>query len=818
MRATTEHTRYLRKLAAETARERLRRAKLNVRDARASRRVARTRAMEACKQARKDLREWSTTERVRVRLEIARLREQLRLGIEERRARVRQCCGSDRASVRAEADKLVAGTRQQLAELLDERRRERVWTRKGSTSRTTATTSSLSAAEQRAESDHEVEANLSPDQLLIWSKVKAKIKGSARRSRTEAFLEWMAENGSDVARILEAEAVAAEKAAIREEAEARKVVRDVPRAPESKLRRYLATGRDLLGIAGIPLLSPIAAGAGVLARARKERKAAQAAAKPRRRLKLRGGAELRPKAPKAPSKRPSSRPPAAADDLATFAARVVQVAKLPGTSRHGGDRAWLGSIYDEGKPWGGLDLEAFKLRCIEAHRKGLLTLTRADLSSAHNFITTERSEAKYLGASFHFVALDEPIRDTVDGLTAAFMLHEGPNFEDRAHDLLTTTDAELRDFYRRAMDLELADLAETRREIRSLLETGPNARGKARSTPPAPPSVRPAKPTDSRGLEVVPEWKYLRRAPDGAGGWHYLYEVTPRRATRAIEYKPGDHSAVKYDPSEGNGTYTSMGGDRYELHETSEGDGIHVIAKPLKPGQQGAGGWSGGHDLYVGPVNMTARQLHEATRRALSRGGSNPRHYRSRHIASITYQDGARRFSFWTITPDGSYGPTLRGDRTETTWETKAEAASAALLSAAAFAARMKLAAPRESRHFKSPQDAQAEIRRVSDADMQSSLMAGAAEKGPAPERKPKSRTRSMDKRLGVRLTAKQLAALRALRGGERLSVNAFGKQWLKLTQAGYINTDSLHDVQITAKGLRLLEEQEGDSAPPVPF
>lgn len=51
------------------------------------------------------------------------------------------------------------------------------------------------------ESDSEVEANLPSDLVLVWRKVKHKIRATPRRTRTETFVEWAHEHAADVARI-----------------------------------------------------------------------------------------------------------------------------------------------------------------------------------------------------------------------------------------------------------------------------------------------------------------------------------------------------------------------------------------------------------------------------------------------------------------------------------------------------------------------------------------------------------------------------------------------------------------------------------------
>jgi len=55
-----------------------------------------------------------------------------------------------------------------------------------------------SARERASESDGTVEGNLPPEFVPLWHRVKRSIKGNERKSRTEAFLEYVAENPGEV--------------------------------------------------------------------------------------------------------------------------------------------------------------------------------------------------------------------------------------------------------------------------------------------------------------------------------------------------------------------------------------------------------------------------------------------------------------------------------------------------------------------------------------------------------------------------------------------------------------------------------------------
>jgi hypothetical protein len=54
------------------------------------------------------------------------------------------------------------------------------------------------AQERREEQDHEVLVNIPEPLIPLWESVRRQIKGSARRSRTEAFLQYAEEHPDEV--------------------------------------------------------------------------------------------------------------------------------------------------------------------------------------------------------------------------------------------------------------------------------------------------------------------------------------------------------------------------------------------------------------------------------------------------------------------------------------------------------------------------------------------------------------------------------------------------------------------------------------------
>jgi hypothetical protein len=105
------------------------------------------------------------------------------------------------------------------------------------------------------------------------------------------------------------------------------------------------------------------------------------------------------------SRNSSSRYPAFSDP--ELASLILRVAASPSVTRFH-DRAYIASVFEHmpADSKGKLrSLDQFKATLLELHRKGLLRLTRADLVAAMNRDLVERSEARYHGATFHFVAL-----------------------------------------------------------------------------------------------------------------------------------------------------------------------------------------------------------------------------------------------------------------------------------------------------------------------------------------------------------------------------------------------------------------------------
>lgn len=228
-----EHRAWLVRMARESDREVLRRARAAVKAARDHRRSASARARHACREARSRVRIWAAHERVRVRVTVAAMRAELKREIEAAREKVRHCCGPDKERIKAEGTAALERAQLALGELKNRRAREQLWSRQAP---------KLAKVDQQRESDSAVEAELSHDELIVWRKVKGQIKASARMSRYEAFQHWVHDHQGEVAGLLEEQAQRELDKLIKQEQRQRKELRAMQhaRAPLERLRRHVA--------------------------------------------------------------------------------------------------------------------------------------------------------------------------------------------------------------------------------------------------------------------------------------------------------------------------------------------------------------------------------------------------------------------------------------------------------------------------------------------------------------------------------------------------------------------------------------------------
>ena len=127
----------------------------------------------------------------------ARVRERLRQKFERERLAIRQAHAERRARIAAEFSDLE----QRALKMLELERQEQEalksteeWGKSRKRTRRTA-------REALEESDDEVRKNLTPEEVVIFEKVKRQIKATPRKTRTEAFAEWLQENPDEAVAI-----------------------------------------------------------------------------------------------------------------------------------------------------------------------------------------------------------------------------------------------------------------------------------------------------------------------------------------------------------------------------------------------------------------------------------------------------------------------------------------------------------------------------------------------------------------------------------------------------------------------------------------
>jgi len=120
--------------------------------------------------------------------------ERIRLQCRAARERLRTTCGLRKERARLEGEEVIQARRREIQEerYLDKLQRSRPKSAQPLGRMRNA------RREHEAESDDEVRRNLSPDLASVFNKVRRHIKGSERRSRTEAFLEWAEENPDEI--------------------------------------------------------------------------------------------------------------------------------------------------------------------------------------------------------------------------------------------------------------------------------------------------------------------------------------------------------------------------------------------------------------------------------------------------------------------------------------------------------------------------------------------------------------------------------------------------------------------------------------------
>lgn len=92
-------------------------------------------------------------------------------------------------------------------------------------------------------------------------------------------------------------------------------------------------------------------------------------------------------------------------ELADFAEIVVFAATRSETGRFGPAKVFINHVWKKYVTWmrNGVSLDDFKARLLEAHRAGLLTLSRADLVSAMDATDVRLSEISSGVQTYNFI-------------------------------------------------------------------------------------------------------------------------------------------------------------------------------------------------------------------------------------------------------------------------------------------------------------------------------------------------------------------------------------------------------------------------------
>jgi hypothetical protein len=93
------------------------------------------------------------------------------------------------------------------------------------------------------------------------------------------------------------------------------------------------------------------------------------------------------------------------DNEVDFASRVLAAARASKTGRFGHNKVFISHVFRKLADEGAIaeSSEAFKARLVDAHLRGLLSLSRADLVDAMKPEDVSASEAQKGGSTFHFV-------------------------------------------------------------------------------------------------------------------------------------------------------------------------------------------------------------------------------------------------------------------------------------------------------------------------------------------------------------------------------------------------------------------------------
>jgi len=158
------------------------------RDAKVARRSALERAREFCTVNAQEAREIADRA-------YAKAKELALVARRATKAAAAEGCTLAKQHVRDEADHRIAHVKREREET-QRFRAELARLERGDRERNRARST---AGERRAESNQAVEVNLDPSLVPLWRRVRKSIKGTPRKSRTEAFLHYVEEHPDELA-------------------------------------------------------------------------------------------------------------------------------------------------------------------------------------------------------------------------------------------------------------------------------------------------------------------------------------------------------------------------------------------------------------------------------------------------------------------------------------------------------------------------------------------------------------------------------------------------------------------------------------------
>ena len=134
---------------------------------------------------------------------IDRIRSQCRTA----REKLRATCGARRERARREGTEVVAARQREVHEERYLDKLQRTAGRRSSPKGHRPIGKVRKASRERdSESDDEVRRDIPPELVGVFNKVRRNIKGTDRKSRSEAFLEWAEENPGEIYAMQEQEA------------------------------------------------------------------------------------------------------------------------------------------------------------------------------------------------------------------------------------------------------------------------------------------------------------------------------------------------------------------------------------------------------------------------------------------------------------------------------------------------------------------------------------------------------------------------------------------------------------------------------------